>query len=100
MPGHFFTHTQVVRPRCAYHRCCLHNLLPLEHCGKPSVFISHTWSRPLKDLVDSLTAYFAEALDPPFVWLVGDIGLKSSACDVLTHKNAHTRTHPRLLLAE
>lgn len=73
---------QVIRPRTQDDKCCYWDVIPKQHTGPPAFFISHTWSRQLRDLLTILTAHFGIEYDPeaaeepysdegssPLVWL-------------------------------
>lgn len=72
---------KVVRPRTEGRRCCMWEILPHDQTGKPTFFISHTWSRRLCDLLTILTTHFGIEYSPlgatlfpdtspsPLIWL-------------------------------
>lgn len=63
----------VVVPATADARCRYTELLPPAATAPAAAFVSHAWARPFAELVDNLTAHFADcggdAADDPAVWL-------------------------------
>eukprot|EP00798_Chlamydomonas_sp_ICE-L_P003940 gene3940-14017_t len=57
-----------VRPKTAATKCCLFDVIPETHTGRPRFFISHTWSVRLKDLLTLLQSHFLED-DDTLLWL-------------------------------
>eukprot|EP00798_Chlamydomonas_sp_ICE-L_P015437 gene15437-21524_t len=59
-----------VRPKTAVTKCCLFDVIPETYTGQPRFFISHTWSRKLKDLLALLQSHFVEGKDDDtLLWL-------------------------------
>eukprot|EP00798_Chlamydomonas_sp_ICE-L_P019508 gene19508-26178_t len=59
-----------VRPKTAATQCCLFDVIREAYTGHPRFFISHTWSRRLKDLLSLLRSHFVEGVDDDtLLWL-------------------------------
>ncbi len=61
-----------VRVRSEETRCCLFDLVPTECTGRPTYFISHTWSRTLEALLSLLEVYLGPKVqqgEDPIIWL-------------------------------
>ena len=54
-----------IRPMTIKHNCSLHDLIPIEFRGLPSVFVSHTWSRKYVGLMEMISSLDLDC----FVWL-------------------------------
>lgn len=69
----------MLRPVSAASKCCVFDMVPVEHTGPPRFFVSHAWSRPLKELLGLLRSHLddaAEALNV-LVWI--DIMVRHAA---------------------
>eukprot|EP00798_Chlamydomonas_sp_ICE-L_P020038 gene20038-26753_t len=59
-----------VRPKTAATKGCLFDVIPETYTGFPRFFVSHTWSRRLKDLLALLLSRFVEKEDhDTLLWL-------------------------------
>eukprot|EP00798_Chlamydomonas_sp_ICE-L_P026687 gene26687-4263_t len=59
-----------VRPKTAVTKGCLFDVIPETYTGLPRFFVSHTWSRRLKDLLALLLSRFVEKEDhDTLLWL-------------------------------
>lgn len=56
-----------VKPATKNKNCSLHELIPIEYVGKPSIFVSHTWSRTYSGLMEMLSNGLHDM--DCFVWL-------------------------------
>ncbi len=61
-----------VRPSSRDACCCLFDLVPAECTGRPTYFISHTWSRTLEALLALLEGHLSPNVlrgEDPLIWL-------------------------------
>lgn len=64
----------IIKPRTAERKCSFVELSPPEKLSSPTIYVSHTWSGPFVEMIDSTVKYvsLAQAGSPrkqAFVWL-------------------------------
>lgn len=91
---------KIVRPRTESQRCCMWRVLPAEHVGKPTFFISHTWSRRLCDLLTILTTHFGIDYTPGAVSSGPDMGPSPLIWLDILAINQHPYLDPKGLLLD